>query len=109
VLQAWPTLILSPFVEETFFRGFLWRGVQSRWGNGAAFAVSTLLFAAMHYNYWMPDGAFEPASLVQYLVASAVFGGLRWKSGGTIAPMIAHALDNAGLRISQVVLSAAVA
>jgi membrane protease YdiL (CAAX protease family) len=108
VLQAWPTLILSPFVEETFFRGFLWRGVQFRYGNGAAFLVTTLLFAAMHYNYWMPGGVLDPASVVQYLVASAVFGWMRWTSGGTVAPMIAHALDNAGLKISQIVLSAVV-
>jgi membrane protease YdiL (CAAX protease family) len=106
VLQWWPTIILSPFVEETFFRGFLWRGVQYRYGNLVAFLVTTLLFAAMHYSYWMPYGGFEFASLVQYLVASSIFGALRWRSGGTIVPMIAHGLDNAGLSILQIVLSA---
>jgi hypothetical protein len=106
VLQWWPTLILSPFVEESFFRGFLWRGVQAQFGNLTAFLVSTVLFAAMHYSYWMPGGVVSWPSVVQYLVSSAVFGWLRWRSGGTIVPMIAHALDNAGLRLSQVVLSA---
>jgi membrane protease YdiL (CAAX protease family) len=106
VLQWWPTLILSPFVEESFFRGFLWRGVQAQYGNSIAFLVSTVLFAAMHYSYWMSDGVVSWSSVVQYLVSSAVFGWLRWRSGGTIVPMIAHALDNAGLRLSQVVLSA---
>jgi membrane protease YdiL (CAAX protease family) len=71
-----------------------------------AFLVSTVLFAAMHYSYWMPGGVVSWPSVVQYLVSSAVFGWLRWRSGGTIVPMIAHALDNAGLRLSQVVLSA---
>lgn len=108
VLKWWPTLILSPFVEESFFRGFLWRGVQFRFGDGSAFVVTTLLFAAMHYGYWMPGGIVEPFSLAQYLVSSSIFGWLRWRSGGTVAPMVAHALDNAGLTISQVVLSALV-
>lgn len=108
VLQAWPTLIMSPFVEETFFRGFLWRGVEYRFGNGAAFVVTTILFAAMHYNYWMPGGAFDVASLVQYFISSAILGWLRWKSGGTVVPMIAHALDNAGLKLTQVALSAVI-
>ena len=106
VLQAWPTLLMSPFVEETFFRGFLWRGVQSRFGNGMAFLVSTPLFAAMHYDYWLAGGSVNYFAVGQYLVSSAVFGWLRWRSGGTIAPMIAHALDNAGLKVSQMVLSA---
>lgn len=106
VLQWWPTLILSPFVEECFFRGFLWRGVQAQFGNLAAFLVTTVLFAAMHYDYWLAGGGVEWWSVLQYLVSSAVFGWLRWRSGGTIAPMIAHALDNAGLQLSQIALSA---
>jgi len=106
VFQGWPTLILSPFVEESFFRGFLWRGVQSRFGNGVAFLVTTALFAAMHYDYWMAGGSVNYAVVVQYLFSSAIFGWLRWQSGGTVVPMIAHALDNAGLKVSQIVLSA---
>ena len=108
VLKWWPTLILSPFVEETFFRGFLWRGVQFHHGNWVAFLVTTVLFAAMHYGYWMPNGVVEWGSVVQYLVASSIYGALRWRSGGSIVPMLAHSLDNAGLRLLQIALSAIV-
>jgi hypothetical protein len=38
-----------------------------------------------------------------------VFGALRFVSGGTVAPMIAHSLDNAGLKLSQMVLAAVAA
>lgn len=106
VLRWWPSIILAPFVEESFFRGFLWRGVKFRFGNWAAFLVTTLLFSAMHYKYWMVGGVVDPGAVVQYLVLSAIFGWLRWRSGGTVVPMIAHALDNAGLRILSIVLSA---
>ena len=75
VLQAWPTLIMSPFVEETFFRGFLWRGVEYRFGSGAAFVVTTIAFAVMHYSYWMPGGVVEWASVVQYLVPARYWAG----------------------------------
>jgi membrane protease YdiL (CAAX protease family) len=105
VLQWWPAIFLASFVEESFFRGFLWRGVQFRFDNWAAFLLTTVLFAAMHYNYWMPDGVVDPASVVQYLVVSSILGALRWRSGGTTVPIIAHALDNAGLKIAVVVLS----
>ncbi len=107
VLEYWPAIFLAPFVEESFFRGFLWRGVQFRFGNGAAFLLTTVLFAAMHYDYWMAGGVLDPGALVvQYLIPSAIFGALRWRSGGTPVTMIAHALDNAALRIMIVVLSA---
>jgi membrane protease YdiL (CAAX protease family) len=56
----------------------------------------------------MPGGTLDVASLVQYLVSSAILGWLRWKSGGTVVPMIAHAVDNAGLKLTQVALSAVV-
>lgn len=106
VLKWWPAIILAPLVEESFFRGFLWRGVQFRFGNKAAFLVTTLLFAAMHYSYWMPGGIIEPQSVIQYLLMSSIFGALRWRSGGTIVPMIAHGVSNASLNISVMVTSA---
>jgi membrane protease YdiL (CAAX protease family) len=105
VLQWWPAIFLASFVEESFFRGFLWHSVQFRFGNAVAFALTTLLFAAMHYQYWIRDGIVDPGSVVQYLVMSSIYGALRWRSGGTIVPMIAHALSNAGLRTMVVVLS----
>jgi membrane protease YdiL (CAAX protease family) len=107
VLEYWPAILLAPFVEESFFRGFLWRGVQFRFGNAAAFVLTTALFVAMHYEYWMRGGVFDPgAFLVQYVIPSSIFGALRWRSGGTTVCIIAHALDNAGLRLMIVVLSA---
>ena len=93
-------------MEESFFRGFLWRGVQFRYGNLAAFLVTTLLFAAMHYKYWMRDGIVDPGSVVQYLVMASIFGALRWRSGGSVVPMIAHGISNASLNISVIVTSA---
>jgi membrane protease YdiL (CAAX protease family) len=106
VLRNWPAIIIAPFVEESFFRGFLWRGVQARHGNCAAFVVSTLLFAAMHYDYWLAGGSFDPVSLGQYLVVSAILGWVRWRSGSTVASMIVHGFDNAALSTGVIVFSA---
>jgi membrane protease YdiL (CAAX protease family) len=106
VVRWWPAIFLASFVEESFFRGFLWRGVQFRFGTIAAFALTTLLFAAMHYSYWMRDGIVDPGSVVQYLVMSSIYGALRWRSGGTVVPIIGHALSNAALKIMVIALSA---
>jgi membrane protease YdiL (CAAX protease family) len=106
VLRWWPSFILAPFVEESFFRGFLWRGVEFRLGSGAAFAVTTLVFAAIHYDYWAAGGVIDPPSVVQYLLFSALFGWLRWRSGSTIVTMIVHCADNLLLSVMVVAMSA---
>lgn len=36
VLRWWPAMFLAPIVEESVYRGFLWRGLQYRLGNWAA-------------------------------------------------------------------------
>ena len=78
VLGYWPAETLAPLVEESFFRGFLWRGLQFRFGNAVALLGTSLLFAAMHYSYYIQDGAVDPdISIVQYLVAGLVLGWLR--------------------------------
>jgi membrane protease YdiL (CAAX protease family) len=107
VLSYWPAILLAPFVEESFFRGFLWRGVEHRLGRWAAFLVTTLLFAAMHYEYWTPNGEIDPGVLiVQYLIPSSIFGAVRWRSGSTVTTIFAHALDNTSLRALPIVLAA---
>ena len=98
-----------PVGRGELFRGFLWHGVQSRYGKWAAFVVATLLFAAMHYNYWMAGGHFNLLHLVlNYVVPGSVLRWLRWRSGSTVATMIAHAVSNAVSNIVAIVLSALV-
>jgi hypothetical protein len=106
VLKYWPAILLAPFVEESFFRGFFWYGVTFRLGRWPAYILTSLLFAAMHYNYWMPNGHFYPAILViHYLIPSLIFGAVRWRSGSTVASVVAHGLDNAALRMLPMVLA----
>ena len=108
VLGYWPAETLAPLVEESFFRGFLWRGLQFRFGNTVALLGTSLLFAAMHYNYYIQDGAVDPISIVQYLVAGLVLGWLRWRSGGSTVPMIVHAVSNVWVTAQVIALAALV-
>jgi membrane protease YdiL (CAAX protease family) len=108
VLRWWPAIFLASFVEESFFRGFMWRGIEAYHGRLAALLVTSLLFAAMHHNNYIIDGAVDVPSVIQYLLAAFIFGWLRWRSGGTTAPIIAHAADNASLQAMQILASALV-
>ena len=56
---------LAPLVEELVFRGLLYGWIESRWGSGLAFVVSSLAFAAAHV---------EPAHVVLVLPLGLMFG-----------------------------------
>ncbi len=43
-------VVLAPLAEELFFRGWLYTGLRERLGFGPSFALTTLAFAAMHWD-----------------------------------------------------------
>jgi uncharacterized protein len=43
-------VIIAPFVEEVVFRGFVQRGLENSFGKAPAVAVTTLLFAGVHFQ-----------------------------------------------------------
>ena len=96
VLQAWPSIVCAPIVEESVFRGFLWRGwSQSRLGAVGTFWLGTLAFAAWHIPKALEMNAVGGIfMLVQVFVLGLLLNWLRWRSGTTTAGMLAHATAN---------------
>jgi membrane protease YdiL (CAAX protease family) len=90
-LYMWyPAIIYAPIVEETIFRGFLWRGLAaSRLGNCGAWLLTSALFVARHI-----DGHRNLAQLICIGVCGLIFGLVRWRTGSTTASMITHSLSN---------------
>jgi membrane protease YdiL (CAAX protease family) len=107
VLQPWPAIVFAPMLEESFFRGLLWVGVQSRLGNWGALLISSAMFVLAH-DFYDDSGIYWDIVAVLYIFGLAV-GWLRWRSGGTIAPMIAHASSNALQAPLAIAVSALVA
>jgi membrane protease YdiL (CAAX protease family) len=89
--------IVAPLVEETLFRGALYRGSRRYLGAlSSAFLVSAI-FGLLHPQGWIA---------VPALAALAVgFAGLREWRDSLIAPMTAHALHNGLLVIMLYSLS----
>ncbi len=85
VLLGVLSLGLAPFMEETFFRGFLFGGLRGRWGLlGAAFA-SGLLFALPHY------AGVDSLSLLPAIgIIGMLFAWGYYYTGSLFAPIIAH-------------------
>jgi len=79
---------LNAAMEETIFRGVMMEALDSALGAGyASIGVQALSFAAFHYLAGFPSGAIGFAMTFAY---GAMLGLVRRRSGGLLAPWIAH-------------------
>lgn len=77
--------VLAPLVEELAFRGLIYGWIAGRWGTMAAFVVSSLAFAAAH---------FEPAHIVLVLPLGLWFGWMRRRTDSLLPSLASHILNN---------------
>ena len=77
--------VVVPFVEEVFFRGFVFTGLIKKWGWMWAAFISSVLFAVAHV---------VPASFIPIFILGWIFAFL-YKASGSIWPAILmHMLTN---------------
>jgi membrane protease YdiL (CAAX protease family) len=79
-------VFVAPLTEELFFRGFLFGGLEQRYGWKKALLVSSLIFSLFHLNL---------ASLVPTFILGAIFAYLYHQSKSIWPGMILHFLTNA--------------
>ncbi len=87
----WPVLVLASLVagicEETGFRGYMQRPLESRYGAVPAIAITTLFFVGMHF-----DQAWIGALCAPAILASVILCVLAYASRSLIPGMIGHAV-----------------
>ena len=96
VLVGVLSLALAPFMEEMFFRGFLFGGLRGRWGVFLAALATGFLFSLAH---------IDPLLYVPFTAVGMLFAWGYVYSGSIVAGMIAHLLFNGisfGLAVSGV-------
>lgn len=86
--------VVAPFVEEIFFRGFVFAGLRNRWDWKKAAVVSAGLFALAHVL---------PTSVLPIFILGFIFAFLYQTSGSIWPSILMHMLTN------SVALSAAYA
>lgn len=85
---------LAPFVEELFFRGFIFGAYRRRQPAWVAYGASSLLFAILHANPLAMDLS-QMAGLVVAVVALGLVLAWTYQRTGSLFPgMLAHALNN---------------
>lgn len=77
--------MVAPIVEEIFFRGFVFTGLQHRWGWKMAAVVSSGLFAVAHVI---------PTSIAPIFILGLIFAYLYRVSGSIWPAILMHMLTN---------------
>lgn len=90
-LLAFGLTILQVGAEELLFRGWLQPSLVARIGPIAGIAIGAIIFACFH----LTAGVKAPLSLLNLLLGGVLFGLLAWRSGGLVAPFLAHLSWNA--------------
>ena len=79
-------VVFAPFVEEIFFRGFLFQGFRQKYGWIRAMLLSSAIFAAAH---------LDPVSLIPTFILGLLLAYLFQRSNSVWPGIILHFLVNA--------------
>jgi membrane protease YdiL (CAAX protease family) len=79
------SVLLAPFCEEIFFRGFLFGGLRREFSPLWSILISSALFAIAHV---------DPGSFVPLFAIGLALGFVRWKSDSTWPGILLHTFNN---------------
>lgn len=88
-------VVVAPFCEEIFFRGFVFPGLLRGMPLGWAIVLSSLIFAVAHA---------DPGSFAVLFVIGLALAFLRWHTRSIWPGMLLHLLNN-GIGVLLIVLS----
>ena len=79
-------VLWTPFIEEVFFRGFVFAGLWQRLGSTGAIIVSALIFSLFHV---------VPGVLIPIFITGVLLAWLYRRTGSLWPSIVAHAGQNA--------------
>jgi uncharacterized protein len=78
-------ILVAPFAEELFFRGFLYQAFRNSFGVLPGALLSALIFGAIHFEFF---------KLVQLAILGVILALLFEKTKSLWPPIILHAVNN---------------
>ena len=88
------SVVMAPFIEETFFRGFILGGLNRVWWVIPSVIVSAALFSAMHLNLYVA---------IPFALFGLILAALYLRTRHLTAPALAHAGWNLGVSVLWIV------
>ena len=93
---SWPSVILViavvPFIEEWFWRGWLWSRLQQVWPLWSVALVTGMGFILVHL--FVRPGALSAHGLTDYIISTMMLTGARWSGNSTKASILVHIAIN---------------
>jgi membrane protease YdiL (CAAX protease family) len=89
--------IVSPLLEEVFFRGFVLKEMLGLSPMALANVITSVLFVGAHLPYWLSHGGFVPpvpANCAAILLFSLLAGWLFARTRSIWPPTLAHIANN---------------
>ena len=90
IIYGFAAVVLAPWIEETFFRGFALGGLKRVWWLTPALLVSAALFSAMHFDIYVA---------IPFALFGLILGWLYLRTNHLTAPAMAHAGWNLGVTV----------
>ncbi len=78
-------IVVAPFAEELFFRGFLYQAFRNSFGVLPGALLSAVIFGAIHLEFF---------KLVQLAILGVILALLFEKTKSLWSPIMLHALNN---------------
>ena len=78
-------IVVAPFAEEFFFRGFLYQAFRNSFGVWPGAILSGLIFGAIHFEFF---------KLVQLAILGVILALLFEKTQSLWPPIMLHAINN---------------
>jgi uncharacterized protein len=99
IAAGFMVVVVAPFAEEFFFRGFFYRALRSRYPVLAAALIDGLLFGIIHFDFSGADALLivPPLALLGF-----AFCLLYERTGTLFAPIALHSLNNSFAYAAQV-------
>ena len=88
-------VLITPFSEELFFRGFVFRGLISKLGPYGGMVISAAIFSCFHISLGV---------LIPIFITGLLLAWLYWRTGSLWASIGAHAGQNALALLSTVLI-----
>jgi membrane protease YdiL (CAAX protease family) len=93
IMKLFVLSIIPAVCEEIYFRGFFQTSLTAHWGAGWAILVTSVVFAAMHGNFYY---------FHLYILLGLVFGWAYYISGTLWASIACHVFNNCWTFVNHV-------